>query len=184
MHKPTLMIHEFKPEFLDLPLEDYILTFDDGLASQYAFKDELRLIKTPKIFFISTNIVLKDVTTQNSSFICCSTAHKKAFNGNYENYMSWDQIRSLRDLNNFFIGGHSHSHTRLNKFETLAKKVKYIKQDTREMNRVFEQELGLIPDKFCFPYNEDLDGIYGGLIRPVGILETFGSERTAIEDLL
>ena len=33
--KPVLMLHEFKEEFLDLPLENYILTFDDGLYTQY-----------------------------------------------------------------------------------------------------------------------------------------------------
>ena len=29
--KPVLMIHEMREEFFDLPLHEYILTFDDGL---------------------------------------------------------------------------------------------------------------------------------------------------------
>ena len=38
--KPILMIHEFKEDFLNLNLEDYILTFDDGLYTQYLFFQE------------------------------------------------------------------------------------------------------------------------------------------------
>ena len=40
--KPVLMIHEFKKEFLDLPLKDYILTFDDGLYTVYKFFNKIK----------------------------------------------------------------------------------------------------------------------------------------------
>ena len=50
------MIHEFKEEFLNLPLENYTLTFDDGLYTQYKFFNEIKKIKTNKFFFISSNI--------------------------------------------------------------------------------------------------------------------------------
>ena len=47
-NKKILMIHEFKESFLNLPLEDYILTFDDGLFTQYLFLSELLKINTDK----------------------------------------------------------------------------------------------------------------------------------------
>ena len=57
MTKPVLMIHEFSEFMLSLPLEDYILTFDDGLYTQYIHFDKIRELNTDKIFFISTGIV-------------------------------------------------------------------------------------------------------------------------------
>ena len=79
--KPILMIHEFKEEFFDLPLEEYILTFDDGLYTQYVFLEELKNIKTKKYFFISSDIVCPENIEQNDEYITCNEAHKKAFNG-------------------------------------------------------------------------------------------------------
>ena len=55
--KPILIIHEFEERFFDLPLDQYILTFDDGLYTQYVFLEELKKIKTKKYFFISSGIV-------------------------------------------------------------------------------------------------------------------------------
>ena len=66
--KPILMIHEFKEEFLNLPLENYTLTFDDGLYTQYKFFNEIKKIDTEKYFFISSNIVCSEDASQEDSF--------------------------------------------------------------------------------------------------------------------
>ena len=108
--KPVLMIHEFEEKFLDLPLEKYILTFDDGLYSQYRFLEELKKIKTEKYFFISSNIICPENQKQNDESICCEKAHIKAFNKNYINYMKWSQIKEIDKVDNCFIGCHGHSH--------------------------------------------------------------------------
>lgn len=182
MQKDTLMIHECRPSFLNLPLENYILTFDDGLYSQFIFYQEIKQLKTKKIFFISTDIICQG--HQSQEFPTCGEAHLKAFSGNKEDYMNLEQIKILTEDPWVTIGAHSHSHTRLSNFNSLAEKAKHIKEDTETMLLWFEENLGFKPTSFCFPYNENLDGLYSGLLRKYGFTEFYGSERTPIETLL
>lgn len=174
------MIHEVRDWMFNLPLENYVLTFDDGLYSQYYYWDKFKEIPTEKIFFISSGIVCNG--QQSTEFPACNIAHQKAFTGNYEDYMSLDQIKELAADPLTYIGGHSHSHTRLTEFNSLVDKVSYIKQDTEKMLDWFKSNLGFTPTKFCFPYNQNLDGLYTGLLKKYGITEFYGSERLKIEN--
>ena len=92
--KPVLMIHSIRPEYFELPLENYILTFDDGLYSQYHY---------------------------------------------------------------------------YNKF--------------KEMLEWFHTHLNHLPTAFCFPYNEDVKGMYASLLKPFGFTQFYGKERIDIESL-
>jgi len=49
-NKKVLMIHEVTENLFNLPLENYILTFDDGLYSQYYHFKHFESIDTEKIF--------------------------------------------------------------------------------------------------------------------------------------
>ena len=180
--KTVLMIHEARSEFTRVNLKDYVLTFDDGLFSQYVFYQEIKHIPTPKIFFISSNIICQG--TQSLDYPTCSAAHEKAFAGNKEDYMTLEQIKELVLDPWVTIGAHSHNHTRLTQFPSLAEKVKHIQQDTESMIEWFENNLRFCPTAFCFPYNEDLDGLYKGLLKKWGFTDFYGNERTPIETLL
>ena len=177
-----LMIHECDDRFLELDLSNYLLTFDDGLYTQYNFYKKIKHLPNKKIFFISTNIICNG--TQSTEYISCRDAHQKAFDGNNENYMTIDQIRTLMKDPLVEIGGHSHSHTRLKNFNSLLEKVEYIKQDTSTMLEWFLENLNLVPKSFCFPYNDSLDGFYKGLVEREGITTFYGKERIPIETLL
>jgi hypothetical protein len=180
--KPVLMIHEMSSALLSLPLEDYTLTFDDGLYSQYLFWEEIRKINTTKLFFISTAIVCNG--QQNKTFISSKLAHEKARMGIFEDFMTLEQIQELAADSQVIIGGHSHSHTRLNNFANLYEKSEYIKQDTAQMITWFDKNLRTFPEHFCFPYNEDLDSLYQGLAKKQGIKYFYGNERIPVETLL
>jgi len=173
--KPVLMIHEMYDEILTLPLENYILTFDDGLYSQYYYYNKIKHINTEKIFFISSGIICNGY--QSNIFPSCEIAHKKAFAGNFEDYITIDQIKELMKDPLVTIGGHSHSHTNLSKFNSLSQKTNYIINDTKMMIEWFDTNLQFIPSKFCFPYNEDLNGIYSALVKSAGITKCYGKER-------
>lgn len=176
--KKVLMIHEWKDEFKKLPLEDYILTFDDGLYTQYEALEYLKTLDTQKIFFISTGIVCEE--NQSKDFITCSDAHKKAFKGNNENYMSWEQIKEIQDTENCEIGGHSHYHKHLQEFKSLKAQYLFITADTNEMIKTFaEQDIYI--DKFCFPYNYE-DGLVRSTYESFQF-ELYGNERIPIESL-
>lgn len=179
--KPVLMIHEFREEFFDLPLEQYTLTFDDGLYSQFFYIDRLCELDTEKLFFISTNITCN--TAQSNTFPSSREAHTKAFDGNTEDYMTIDQIKQLANMPKVTIGGHSHTHTNISGFG-LPRKLDHIKQDTEAMLEWFVEHLGTVPLSFCFPYNDDLNGLYPAYLKKMGFSRFYGRERIPIETLL
>lgn len=175
--KPVLMIHEFKEDFLNLNLEDYILTFDDGLYTQYLFLDELLKIDTDKYFFISSGIVCEEYKKQDNSYITCYDAHKKAFNNNFLNYMKWSQIKEIFNKPKCYIGCHSHYH----KLKT-ADCVECIIEDNKLMNNNFLKNINFIPDSFCFPYNYETP-LYKEILSKKGFKNFYGLERIDIYDI-
>ena len=160
-------------EDLFIPPNDF-LTFDDGLWTQYKWGKDL---PNEKIFFISSGIIC---TTQKQShdFITCHEAHEKARMNNMENYMTLDQISELP------LGAHSHYHKRLSEFPTLAQKVAWIKEDTETMMEWWEKYLNTTPQVFCFPYNEDMDGLYRGILKKYyGFTDFYGEGRININEI-
>jgi peptidoglycan/xylan/chitin deacetylase (PgdA/CDA1 family) len=158
--KPVLMVHEITDEILDLPLADYLLTFDDGTQDHWQYFEQIQTIPTEKIYFIITNRI--------------GTA----------GYLNLEQVKQMSLDPMVTVGGHSHNHVRLNSFDTLAEKLAHIKQDTEQCLSWFEANLGQIPNTFCLPYNEDIDGLYAVWLKSKGITKIYASERTACEHIL
>lgn len=175
--KPILMIHEFKEDFLDLPLEDYTLTFDDGLYTQYLFFDELKKIKTKKYFFISSGIICPENGEQDNRYITCFDAHKKAFKDDFTNYMKWSQIREINNNDDCIIGCHSHFH----QIKT-ADCVECIIRDNHLMVFNFIKNMDFIPRDFCFPYNYETP-VYKEILYRKGFNNFFGKERIDINEI-
>lgn len=169
------MIHEIHDALFDLPLQDYILTFDDGLYSQYHHFDKFAAIDTKKIFFISTGVICDCV--QSTATIPSKVAHAKAYVGNRENFMTLPQILELRAQPNVEIGGHGHHHIDLSRIPTLSEQLKAINRDTKQMLAWFSFHFGEHPTSFCFPYNNDLRGIYKAALSKYGFTDFYGKER-------
>ena len=159
MSKPVLMIHHITEEMFSLPLEDYVLTFDDGTIDHYDYHKRFNQIKTQKIYFISSNKIGE------------------------KNYMSLNQIKELLLDENTTIGGHSHDHTRLDNM-SLVECVKHIENDTKLMINWFIKNLAFKPTTFCYPFNNDLNRVYTAILKKHGIIKFYGSERIPIEKLL
>lgn len=177
------MIHDIREEMFSLPLDQYILTFDDGLYSQYYYYPRFKEIPTQKVYFISSGIVCNQL--QSTMFPTCSMAHQKAFSGNKEDYMTIEQIKELMTDPLVEIGGHSHSHQNVGTITGLANKARHIINDTDLMIRWFETNIGFKPVKFCFPYNDDASGLYRSLLKKrFNIFEFYGKDRIAVEPLL
>jgi hypothetical protein len=165
--KPVLMIHDFKREYLNLPLKDYTLSFDDGLVSPFSFWGEIANIPTTKMFFITTSVF------------------KDGFEGRPpQDFLSVSNVRFLKTQPDVIIGGHSHMHTDFSKIRRLSEKTKGIDTDTKAMLEWFRSELGMTPTHFCMPYNQ-VDPIYQSmLMRIYGIPNIYGRGRIDIERLL
>lgn len=146
MTKPSLMIHDFRPEFLDLPLEDYVLTFDDGLRSPLLYWDELKNRGCDCIFFITPDIIINSFEGKPSS---C--------------FMTVSDIRRLM-YDGAIIGGHSYGHKRIPKEMSLWDKLNLIVTDTNMMMDWFKSNLNITPIHFCFPYNE-YDTVYKTILE-------------------
>lgn len=172
--KPVLMIHEVAEWMFDLPLHEYILTFDDGLYTQYTHFDKIRAIDTDKIFFINTGIVATEQTKQSDVYIQCQVAHDKLFNtGDRAHYMNWSQIVEISNEPQCEVGGHSHMHIRYTGYNTI--------HDTKTMMKHFKQN-NLTPTSFCFPYNDDNE-VYRCLLKQYGFTNFYGRDRVDIYDL-
>lgn len=173
-NKPVLMLHEVNSHMLTLPLEEYILTFDDGLYTQFKYLDVLLKINTPKLFFISTGIVADDTTTQNTGFLTCRAAHELFKNtGDLSYYMNWEQILYIAKQPNCTVGAHSHMH---------GLDGNNIVSDTRLMMKTW-REKQLCVDTFCYPYNKSTP-IYEKLLRLNGFKNFYGDGRVDVDELI
>jgi len=183
MDKKVLEIHQVNDDLFNLPLEDYILTFDDGLYTQYKYIDKLAEINTRKIFFISTGIVCHPLCVQEKGYTQCDTAHEYFFRTGFaKHYMTWSQIREISKIPNCEIGGHSHFHKDI-KIMNPKNKMRFLNRDTKCMREAFVDELGYVPKSFCFPYNYT-ETLYNCILQKAGFIEFFGDERLSLDGLL
>jgi hypothetical protein len=180
--KPVLMIHQMTEDLFTLPLMDYTLTFDDGLYSQWKYIDRLCEIDTDKIFFISTKYLCTGVQSQECPDSI--TAHDKARRGIYEDFMTPEQVQDIATRDKCYVGGHGHEHLQLREYDRLATRAPAMMLDTKDMIYHFDLLLGYCPTKFCFPYNDDMDGLYAAWLRRRGITELYGRERIPVDSLL
>lgn len=178
----VLMIHEVKDWMLKLDLSEYdILTFDDGLFSQYRHYKHFLKFGKPMYFFISTKIICNEPRQQPLCAISSADAHSEYFAYDTKRYfMTWDQIKEINNTTNCFIGGHSHTHPRL-KDDCIAIQYNRAMDEALMMLGEFHKH-NIQIDSFCYPYNEEIIG-YKKELTVHGVDKFFGKERIRIEDL-
>ena len=179
----VLTIHEVQDNMLNLDLSEFdILTFDDGLYSQYKNYEHFLKFNKPMYFFISTGIVCPEETFQNQEVVTSEIAHEHYFDyGDFTNYMKWSQIKEISERPNCFIGGHGHSHVTL-KYAPIDVQASMTSNETLIMIEEFKRH-GIEINSFCFPYNFAAIG-WRHYLKKVGIDKFFGQERTDIRELL
>ena len=151
-----LMIHEMNMK-TKIP-SDGIATFDDGLYSQYVFG---RNLPNDKIYFICPSFIDNGVNDIGQK--CMGVHHiKKLINEGID------------------IGAHSYYHTKIWKLPDLKHQVYHIQRDTKLMMEWFGDRLDITPTKYCFPYNEELNGVYKATLKPYGFTDFYGSSRVDI----
>jgi len=102
-----LMVHEITPEILKIPKDKYIdfdvISFDDGLYTQYLNLEHFLKLDKLLYFSISTDIICPENKKQSKEVLYCGDTHKKAFCGSFENYMTWKQIKEIQSTKNCHI---------------------------------------------------------------------------------
>jgi len=134
--------------------ERYILlTVDDAFKSFYQNAwPVLKEKKIPFILFVNT----REITS------------------NHSNYMSWDQIRELRDSGLVTIGGHSWSHEYF-----VNMKLEDVKQDIKKSHQDYQKQLKKIPDLYAHTFGETSSDIIK-IIRDFNYKVIFGQHSGVI----
>jgi hypothetical protein len=178
----TLMIHDVRDWMLKLDLSDFdVITFDDGLYSQYKHYKHFLQFGKPLYFFVSTDIVCPEREQQVKETVDSKTAHDLYFKeGNRKFYMKWSQIKEIYNTEGCHIGGHGHTHKRL-RGEPLVWAYQTVKDECENMLNTFKEH-NISIDSFGFPYNEDIFG-YRPTLKVEGVKDFFGNERIRVEDM-
>jgi len=171
------LFHEINNEIIKDIIElsknepEAILTFDDGLYSNYLYLNELKKLPNKKIFFISLGILRNTDIKPNSTFIKCSEAHRQQDTSFYMSINEVNEIENLSPKYNCFIGLHGVNHLKcflkgplINKIQypIIAGNKKYF--GIKECSEIFKEEIDkmfvmadiLLNKKtryFAWPYN-------------------------------
>jgi hypothetical protein len=111
-----LMIHDLRREYFDLNIDQYRLTFDDGLFSQYYYYPLLKDHPAELTFFITTSFIQpgKARPMFAGEYITHLKTKKYGYRtfveNRYDHFMTVEEIQAISARPNVRIGVHSHFH--------------------------------------------------------------------------
>jgi hypothetical protein len=135
IHLTPLMIHEIEEKHLNLDLEEYLITLDDGLYNQYYYYPFLKQMSRQMIFFICTHFIRTGGMRKTYSGEALhvqkhATYIVDAFAKNrFDQFMTIDEVCFLADQEDVIIGSHSHYHDIILTRHPLKKKLTRWKLD-------------------------------------------------------
>lgn len=112
----TLMIHDIHPNYFDLELTRYRLTFDDGLYSQYYYYPFFKTHAGELIYFIVTSFIKPGKARRMfaGDYIPYLKTKKYGYRthveGVFDHFMTLEEVQLLSEQPNTRIGVHSHYH--------------------------------------------------------------------------
>lgn len=158
------MIHAWHDKYLNMDLENYILSFDDGLVSQVSGIEKI-VHKFPKAdirYHVSTGLINVHgfPTTFNESDVAHKIFKETGCTGDF---VSYDDLIHLAKIPNVKIGLHGHNHLdlqHLQKNKSLADQFKIWDEDITKMlfstiTMVHQKIIDPSTIYFCMPYNQD-----------------------------
>ena len=155
MTKPILMIHREEDWMFDLPLEKFILTFDDGYRDHWDTFDRFLQIPTKKIYFVTGGWIGQD------------------------DFLSSDHIHEMMRHSDVEIGAHGFRHHRIARSD-LDQMTDIMESEAADTVEWFQRTIGAVPTKFCYPFNDCVHGLYTQILRQHGFREFYGPERIDI----
>ena len=163
-------IKEFSKEKYSLKSLEFIVDtiINDGILPLNTIG--ISVDDADKSFYTTAWPKFKEKGIPVTLFINTSTIHN-----NSKNYLSWDQIRELRD-EGVTIGAHSHNH-----FHMPDLSEEEIKSEIEKSNKIFLSELKKIPSLFAFPYGETNEKIIN-IIKEYKFKVAFGQHSGVINE--
>lgn len=175
-----IAIHEVTDEVLSKDLSEFdILTFDDGLYSQYLHYKHFLKYQKPMYFFISTALV--SFREQSDEVVTSAEAHKDwRERVSLKYFMNWEQIKEIHTNELCHIGGHGCYHFDLRN-KSLDEQLRISTNESICMMNDFDDH-GVTINSFCYPYNHEAIG-YKTYLTKRGINNFFGNNRIRFKDL-
>ena len=112
----TLMIHDIHPNYFDLNLNPYRLTFDDGLFSQYYYFPLLKPHPGKLTYFITTSFIRPGTARgmYDGEYLPHLKSKKYMYRtfieGKFDHFMTLEELQLISSQTNVRIGVHSHFH--------------------------------------------------------------------------
>ena len=147
------------------------ITFDDGYRDNFEVAAPiLRRLGLPAAFFVATGFIGTDYSPPWDQHL-----------SRQPGWMSWDQVRSLRDQG-FEIGAHTDGH-----IDLATKDAEAIRAELARCRTKLEEALGVPPTLFAYPFGgrENISPPSLELVREAGFqccLGAFGGVNPPIAD--
>ena len=112
----TLMIHDIHRKYFELDLNQYRLTFDDGLFSQYYYLPLLKNHPASLTYFITTSFIKPGKARNMYAGEYLSHLKPKKYmyrsfmEGKFDHFMTIEELQEISGRTNVRIGVHSHFH--------------------------------------------------------------------------
>jgi peptidoglycan/xylan/chitin deacetylase (PgdA/CDA1 family) len=110
------MIHDIRQEYFNLPLNDYRLTFDDGLYAHYYYYPLFKTNPAELVFFIITSFIKPGKVRKmfDGEYLDYQKSKKVMYaafiKGQLTHFMTLEELQILASHPNVRIGAHSHYH--------------------------------------------------------------------------
>lgn len=162
--KVELTIHKWHDDFLKIKLDNYILSFDDGLHSQVeGIKKIIKIYPNITIhFYVTTSFI--NYSSSKPTYNESDIAQDLAINwSNFSDFVTYDELLYLSHLPQVTIGFHGHKHLKpsmIKRNKSLSDYFEIMSKDHQLMifTLINFYENCLIkkgePILYCTPYNE------------------------------
>lgn len=147
------------------------ITFDDGYRDNFEVAAPiLRKLDLPAVFFVATGFIGTEYTPPWDQHLARQPG-----------WMSWDQVRSLRDQG-FEIGAHTDGH-----IDLATQDADLIRAELARCRSKLQEALGAAPTLFAYPFGgrNNISPASVELVREAGFkccLSTFGGVNPAVAD--
>jgi len=114
--KPTLMIHDIRRAYFNLALNEYKLTFDDGLYAHYYYYPQFKTSPDELVFFIITSFIKPGKARKmfEGGYLDYQKSkkymHAAFIKGQLSHFMNLEELQILASHPNVRIAAHSHYH--------------------------------------------------------------------------
>jgi len=184
----SFLLHGLNQDMLEYlkEIHNSLLTFDDGLASVYKYRNDLKKITSENnlkvILFINPGILLQAPENNILDFIRCSVAHEKIRENSREGFLYFMNLNQLKEMISlgYEVGFHSYDHFLFTKKpKRLKDQIKIFSEDINKQIK-FAEENNIDFKYFAWPYNEEIPIYKTLLIKEFGDIKFYGKERLSL----